>query len=129
MSMLGRGSYAFEGDPFEYVYAEIKGSARVTGTTEFEENQLEIENHLVTTVAQADAVAFQNLFRAQADKNPREVSMIHDVGLEANDIFEFGDDGRRYLATTISRKLSRDPKRAVATVQALEITSTVSIGT
>jgi hypothetical protein len=141
MSMLGRGSYTFEGDPFEYVYAEIRRCARVSGTKEFDENELELSNHLITTIQQADAAAFQNLFRVQAEKQPRTLSMVHDVGLEPNDILEFGPNipvtqtglqdfsSRRYLVNTISRKLAPNPKRVVATVSCWDITSSVSGGT
>ncbi len=129
MSKLGRGSYAFVGDPFEYVYAEIRRCAKVAGVGEFDENQLTLENHLVSTAAQADATAFEQLFRVQAEKQPRSITMLHDIGLEPNDIFEFEDDGSRYLAQTISRTLTRNPKKTQATVTCFEVTSDVTLGT
>jgi hypothetical protein len=129
MSKIGRGSYAFVGDPFEYVYAEIRRCAKVAGVGEFDENQLTLENHLVSTAAQADATAFEMLFRVQAEKQPRTITMLHDIGLEPNDIFEFEDDGSRYLAHTISRTLTRDPKKTQASVTCFEVTSDVSLGT
>lgn len=129
MSKLGRGSYAFLGDPFEYVYKEIRRSAKVAGTAEFDENVLTLENAMVSSNDQADGVAFQVLFRQQAEKSPRTIAMIHDLGLEANDIFEFNDDGSRYLAHTISQTLTRDPKRAVAVINCFDVTADVSVGT
>jgi hypothetical protein len=129
MTKLGRGSYAFTGEPFEYVYKEIRCCAVVAGTPEFEENELELQNHMVSTEAQGDATAFQMLFRQQANKSPRKMVMIHDVGLEPNDIFEFQDDASRFLATTIARTLVPDAKKTQAIVTCLEVTFDVSLGT
>jgi hypothetical protein len=129
MSKLGRGSYVFEGDPFEYVYAEIRRCAKIDGTPEFEENELVLENHLVATTVQADQIAFQQLNRIHATAAPRAFSMIHDLGMEPGDIFEFLDTGERYLCNTITRTLTRNADRTLATVSAFEVTSTVSLGT
>jgi hypothetical protein len=129
MTKLGRGSYAFTGDPFEYVYKEIRQCAKVSGTSEFDANELVFENHLVSTVAQADAIAFQQLFRQQAEKSPRSIVMFHDLGLEPNDLFEFQDDGSRYLAQQISRTLQPDAKGVAAQVTCFEVTNDVSVGT
>jgi hypothetical protein len=129
MSKIGRGSYAFVGDPFEYVYKEIRRGASVEGTGEFDENELVLENHLVSTIAQGDQTSFQQLFRQQAEKHPRRIQMLHDLGLEPNDIFEFQDDGSKYLAVSIVRTLQPDASRTHAIVDCLEVTPDVSLGT
>jgi len=128
MSLIGRGSYAFMGCPFEYVYAEIREAAKVTGTPEFDENELELENHLVTTSAAAASIAFEQLVLQQAEKSPREIGMLHDVGLIPNDLFEL-EDGSRLLAGRISRTLRRDAGAVIATVEALDVTADISVGT
>lgn len=129
MAKLGRGSYAFTGDPFEYVFKEIRRCAKVSGSPVFTDTEVTLENHLVSTIAQADQAAFQSLFRLQANKHPRTITMIHDVGLEPNDIIEFQDTTERYLIVSIGRTLTRDPVQASSTVEALDVTSDVSVGT
>ncbi len=131
MMTIGRGSYAITGDPFEYVFREIRRCAKIAGIGEFEENELILENHLVTTDAQADAAAFQQLFRQQATKSPRQFTMIHDVGLEPNDIFEFQDSATpdRYLAASITRTLTPRTRQIPATVVCFDITDDISVGT
>ncbi len=130
MMKIGRGSYAFTGDPFEYVYAEVRNCAEVSGTGAFAgRNELVLENHLISTAPQAKAAAFEQLVRAQADKTPRTITMIHDLGMEPGDIMEFLDTGDRFLVAAISRTLVRDPSRAIATVTCFDITSTVHVGT
>ncbi len=131
MAGIGRGSYAFTGDPFEYVYKEIRRCAKIAGIDEFEENVLNLENHLVTTEAQADAVAFQQLFIQQATKAPRQIVMVHDLGLQPNDIFEFQDSATpdRYLVASITRTLTPAVKRIPATVVCFEVTDDISVGT
>ncbi len=129
MAQLGRGSYAFVGDPFEYVYKEIRRCAKIEGTPEFDENELVLENHLVSTEAQGDATSFQQLFRQQADKHPRQITMLHDLGMEPNDIIEFQDDGSRYLVTSITRTLQPNADRTLTVVRCLDVTPDVSLGT
>lgn len=129
LMQIGRGSYAFEGDPFEYVFKEVREAARLEGVTEFAgKNEIEIQNHLVSTSQQAKDTAFQALFRAQAEKYPRTIRMLHDLAVEPNDIIEFQDDGSRYLVGRITRTLTLDPGAAVVTISAFDISASVSVG-
>ena len=122
MTKVGRGSYAFTGDPFEYVYREIRQCAKVSGVSEFDEHEITLENHLVNTAVAAEATAFQVLVRKQAEKAPRSITMIHDVALEPNDIFELQDDSSRYLVLSINRTLAPTTQKLEAQISALEVT-------
>ncbi len=123
MSRLGTGEYEFNGCPYEMVFQEIKGEARIEGILSFEANELEIENHLINTQALADDVARDVLFGEQAEGNPRDITMLHDLQLEVDDVFELGSNDRRYLIKSISRTLERKNGTVFATVDALEVTA------
>lgn len=121
MTKIGRGQYEFHGSPFEYVYKEIRAQACVQGKGPFDENQVTIENHLVNTKADARNLARETLFLLQAEENPREVEMLHDLRLEPDDIFEI-PGGRSFLIDTVSYSLRRDDDSAIATLEVFEVT-------
>ena len=121
MSRIGRGVYDFMGDPFEYVYAEISGEARVANISVEDEVLLEIENHLLGSQAIVNAAARDVLFRKQAENHPRTLTMRRDLYLEIDDVFELPGD-RKFLITSISRTLAREASSGFMSVGALEIT-------
>lgn len=125
MTKIGRGQYEFIGEPMEYVFKEIRCKACVEGVGEFAENQIEIENHLVNTKTIARNAAKNALLLLQAQENPRDIEMMHDLRLEPDDIFEIPGN-RRYLIDEITRTLSRNAESAArASVKAFEVTSGV----
>jgi hypothetical protein len=113
MSKIGRGKYAFYGEPFEYVFKEIRAVAKIEGTLAEDINEIEIENHFIQTQSDADDAARDVLFRQQVRGNPRDVAMLHDLRLIPDDIFE-RESGRQYLIGEISRTLTRNPSSGVA---------------
>ena len=125
MTKIGHGVYQFTGNPVEYLYRELVGIAEIDGTLTEDLVELTIENHLVQTQAQADAAALLNLFRQQARGNPRRVEALHDLRLEADDIFEI-PDGRRFLIDSITRTLTRTPGQVLANYATYEVTPGVS---
>jgi hypothetical protein len=121
MTMIGRGHYVVHGIPFEWVYLEIRAKACVADVLTEDLVELEIENHLIQTQADADTAAAFVLFREQAKANERAVTMIHDLRLEPDDIFQTADD-RRYMIASIQRVLQRDIGMVVAQLQCFEVT-------
>lgn len=124
MTRIGRGSYRVTGEPFEYVFREIRAVAKVEGLKSHEVQELVIENHLVQSQAQGDAVARDVLLREQAKGRPRIIRLVHDLALEPDDAFELVDSGRRFLVEAIRRTLRRGGEGAAeADVEAVEITA------
>lgn len=126
MTQIGNGQYEFHGNPFEYVFQEIRECAREQGVGEFDLRELEIENHLVNTPALAESLARQAYFREVANGHPRTVTMLQDVALEPNDSFLIETANgvsvqRRFLITGIARSLVRNPLEVKARVACLEI--------
>lgn len=123
MTKIGRGVYEFEGEPFEYVFREIRAIAEVDGLLSTDRIRVSIENHLVQTQALADSLARDVLFERQARGRPRQFTMLHDLRLEPNDVFRRpgGTAGRTYLVEKVSRTLRRGAP-PVAQVVAFEIT-------
>lgn len=119
MTMIGRGSYQFIGEPFQYVHREIRAEARQTGITEATRSALEIKNHLVTSQSLANDLARDLLFRRASMSALRSVEMLTDLRLEPDDVFEYKD--RRYLVSAISRTLQRDGE-GIASLTCYEVT-------
>lgn len=123
LGQQGRGDYRIIGRPYEYVFEQIIAVARVSGLRSEDRQEKVIENHLVNSQADADAIAERVLRRARAKQNARQIRMIHDLALEPDDIFEL--DGSRYMIETISRVLKRQQGPIEATVGAFEVTTGV----
>lgn len=121
MTKIGRGQYEFIGEPMEYVYKEIRARACVEGASEFEQNVVTIENHLINTAADAQNAAKNTLFLLQAEENPRDVEMLHDLRVEPDDIFEIPGD-RRFLVDTVSYTLTRSDRVIHASLNCFEVT-------
>jgi len=125
MTKIGRGDYEFLGEPLEFVFKELRARACVDGASVFELNVVEIENHLVNTQTDANNIARDILLRLRAAANPRSVSMLHDVVLEADDIFELADEGQRrfmVLSSSVSYTKGQAP---LAKLGAIEVTEGV----
>ena len=129
MSMIGRGQYEFVGDPFEYVFKEIRACARITGVGEFSLNEVEISNHWITNQTDGDNIAREILVRQQARGHPRTVQMLYDYALETDDVFEDNVTNRRFLINSIARTLTRNVGQQLATYQVSEITDNVNEST
>jgi hypothetical protein len=123
MTKIGRGDYAFVGEPFEYVYEEISATAELDGLLSEDLVELEIENHLINDQTKLDNLARDVLFEQQAKGNPRIFRNLLDLRLETNDEFEaFG--GRFFKIKELTRTLIRtgDGNTALATINAFETT-------
>ncbi len=123
MAGVGVGKYSIIGDPVEMVFREIPGMARVELTGDTERHGLTIQNHLVNSLADANAAALRTLKRLRAKVNQRTFTMIHDLKLEPDDIFQTASDAR-YMIQEITRTLMRGGD-GLATVQAFEVTAGV----
>jgi len=125
MTQIGRVQMEFYGEPIEWVYKEIRSKAKVAGTSDFEQNEVVIENHLINSQSSADNIARDTLFLVQSQGNVREVEMFMDLALETGDVFEVSTT-QRFMVDTISYTLVRNPETAVrASVGCFEVTSGV----
>lgn len=123
LGSVGRGQYRVMGRPYEYVFQEIRSVARIDGVLPQDRNELRVENHLISSVADCDAIAETILRRERAKQNQRTVRMIHDLALEPDDIFELGSGltARRYMIRSVRRTLRRGSDH-VATLTCFETT-------
>lgn len=121
MTKIGRGQYEVYGEPFEYVYAQIRRTARSSDVGEFTANEIEIENHLVDDEALAQQLARDALFFELAKGHPRDITMLHDVALEPLDAFSDLVTDRRFVAMSIRRRLIPEGRAVFASIRALEI--------
>jgi hypothetical protein len=121
MLSISRGQYEFKGSPIEYIYKEIRGQACVEGKTAFEKNTVIIENHMINTQNDVNNRARDTLYLLQAEENPRDVNMLHDLRLEPDDIFEIPGD-RSFLIDTISYALIRNERATIASMACFEVT-------
>ncbi len=123
LGTAGRGDYRIQGRPFEYVFPEIREVARVSGLRSEDVQSTTIENHLVNSVSVAAASALRVLRRERAKVNARAITMLHDLRLEPDDIFEVGAGltARRYMIQSITRTLARGTDN-VANYNCFEVT-------
>ena len=103
---IGRGDYAVLGEPYEYVFKEIRGTARVGQFAFVDIRGIEVENHLIDTQAEADAIALRELRLARKRGNLYNTVMVHDLRLEPLDKFSLPDN-REFMILEIQRTLSR----------------------
>ncbi len=124
MMKIGRGNYAFMGEPFEFVHEEISALAELEGLLSEDIVELEIENHLISSQPKLDGLARDVLFEQQAKGNPRIFRMLNDLRLETNDEFR-GLSGRDFKIKQLARTLIRtqDGGVAISTVNAFETTT------
>ncbi len=128
LGSVGYGSYRITGEPYEYVFLEIRAVARISGIRSEDRETLRIENQLINSQSDADAVATRVLRRERAKQNRRTVTMVHDLALEPDDVFELGQGvtGRRYLIRSIRRVLEPLGQH-IATIDCFEVTPGVRV--
>ncbi len=100
--------------------------ARIEGVRSEDRQELSIENHLVNSQADCDAAAERVLRRERAKQNARNITMLHDIALEPDDIIELGSgtSARRYVIQSLKRTLRRGTP-AVDTMTCFEVTAGV----
>jgi len=117
---IGRGEYEILGDPYEYVFQELEGRARVDNLDIKDIRSLLVENHLIDTQAEVDAIALRELKTVRKRGNLWTSAMRHDLRLEPWDKFVL-PDLREFVITEITRTISRvNPQ--MATLQLFETT-------
>ena len=123
LASVGYGRYRVTGQPYEYVFEIITCTARLAGIRNEDRNSIEIENHLINSDADCDDIAERVFRRERAKQNRRAVSMIHDLALEPDDVFEVGSglNARRYMINSITRILQRGGQH-LAALDCFEIT-------
>lgn len=113
---IGRGEYEIVGDPYEYVFQELEGRARVDNLDPNDIRSLTIENHLIDSQAEVDAIAMRELRTVRKRGNAWTSTMRHDLRLEPWDKFVL-PDLREFIITEITRTISRvDPQMASVTL-------------
>lgn len=106
LQTVNTGQYEILGEPVEFVFQELKATARIKGVAPVDRRTLDLENHLLDSQGACDTAAVRILNLAQARQNIRQVEMVHDLLLEPDDIFTH--DGRSYMIQSISRTLTRE---------------------
>jgi hypothetical protein len=121
MAKIGRGSYEWYGEPFEYIFEEIRRWAEIDNLQIRDRNELVVTNHLIQEASDAQSAARNTLFREQAKQNKRAVRMFWDARLEPDDVFEMAD-GSRIMIESISRTLVRGQSALFAELKAYDVT-------
>lgn len=121
---IGRGDYEIIGEPYEYVFQELVGQAKIKNIQKGEERIKTKENQLITSQSAVDAVALRELRLVRKRGNGRTITMRHDLALEPDDKFGL-PGGKSFIITQIERTLARGGPW-VATVQAFETTNGVN---
>ncbi len=111
MSKIGKGTYAFRGKPFEYVYKELNGTAELPGLTTQTRKKLHVMNQSLQTQSDVNKVARNMLDRQQALGSLRTVQTLLDLKLEPDDVFTLpGSAGvESYQIQSITYTGRRDP--------------------
>jgi len=122
---IGRGQYEVVGAPYEYVFKEIRGVARVADLPFIDIRGASIENHLIDTQVEADAIALRELRTARKRGNLWNCVMRHDLRLEPGDKFRFEETDEEFIITEIQRTITRDDAMT-ATLQLYETTQGVN---
>lgn len=130
---IGRGDYEILGDPYEYVFKEIRRTARVKDVPLEERRTVQVENHLLdndnydedtmTGIDEVQNVANRELIGVRKRQNTYVTVMRHDLRLEPYDKFRL-PDGREFIIISIQRTLSRNEMQT-ATLQLFETTAGV----
>ena len=121
MAQIGRAVYRIDGEPFEYVFLEIRECAEIDDLLSGDIVGAVVENHLVNTSADAKALGRDILFRQQARGRPRTISMLTDLRLEPDDTIQLAN-ARRYLIDTMTRTLARASDNVVSSITGFEVT-------
>jgi len=125
-SGMGQGQWEVWGKPIEWVYAEIKSTAKLKNLRSEDTAPVEIENHLINSEAECETVATRVLRRERAKLNARQISGIHDLTLEPDDIFEMAN-GRRFMIDSIGRTLERGGSGGLANYGCFEVTPGIRV--
>lgn len=107
MSTIGRGDYEIVGEPFEWVFKELKGVAQIDNVDVNDFRTVVIENHLLDTQAKVDAVALRELRTIRKRGNTFSFNMRHDLRLQPMDKFVRADN-REFIIDSITRTVGRD---------------------
>lgn len=123
---IGRGDYEIVGDPYEYVFREIRRVARVANVAPEDRRSIRIENHLLDNdgaVDEVQNVANRELLTARKRGNTYTLRMWHDLRLEPYDKFRL-PNGREFNVLSVSRTIGRGQDVPV-TLQIYETTAGV----
>ena len=120
MSTIGSGDYEILGEPFEWVFKELKGVAQIAEVATKDLRTIEIENHLLDTQTIVETVALRELKTARKRGNDFTVTMRHDMRLEPMDKF-LRPDAREFIVNEITRTIGRGTSE-VATLACYEST-------
>lgn len=119
---LGKLQFEVHGTPYEYAYLELVSKARLTDVMSTEEEPIEIENHILSTIEQVEDLARDELRRKAAEVAQRDLVIGSDVLLEPNDVLELDEEGEtaRYYVMEVSKKFRRgeDPFYQLSTFRA-----------
>ena len=121
-----RGEYRVNAQPYEFVFEEIRCTARVSGLLPADRQTMEIENHLINSVSDCDTIAERILRRERAKQNSRTIRSVFDLRIEPDDVIalQAGVDQRSYMIQQVSRTLTRGnaAQGGTATLTAFELT-------
>jgi len=124
LATIGRGDYEILGEPYEYVFKEIRGVARVGDFAFIDIRNVTIENHLLDTQQEVDDIAVRELRTQRKRANVWNCVMRHDLRLVPGDKF-YLPDNREFIVTEIQRSISRvEPQ--LATLAIYETTAGVN---
>lgn len=128
MTKIGKGHYIFRGEPFEFVYQELKAIAEADGLTSETRIEITINNQVIQTQSDCDDVARNQLFRLQALGSVRQIAQSSgDLRLTPDDVFEI-PGARQFQVVNFQRTLVRPPPGQAPPVARLQCSELTALG-
>ena len=106
MMCIGTGVYEVWGTPYEMVYLEQQAIAMKAGTEFWEEREKQIRNDFISTVAQAQPIALNELHFEVMKENPRTLLLRYDPRIEPGDVIELSSTNRVWVEN-VARQITR----------------------
>lgn len=107
MMCLGTGTYEVWGTPYELVYLEEQAIAMKSGIEFWQEREKEIRNDFISTLAQAQPLAVNELHFEVMKENPRNLLLRYDPRIEIGDVIQLSSTVKVWVEN-ISRPLTRN---------------------
>lgn len=130
MTKIGKGEYAFKGEPFEFVYKELAGTAELPGLTSQTRKKLTLMNQVLQTQSDVNNVARIILDRQQALGSPRTTSFLPDLALEPDDVYRLpGTSGNEdYQIQSIAYTGKRSEAGGLEILQQMNVSELTAVG-
>ncbi len=127
MTRIGRYRVEIRGNPFEFVFEELRSVAFLQGVPISEQNQLEVTQHWLSTIEETDARAKSILRREISKSQPYRIRVVSNPIIEVDDIVGVRSPGLtsdrfwKFYVTGIKKTLARGTTQGFMEITAWKI--------